>query len=102
MESAEYARGEMDIAEQQRTWDGFMKASVWGSAIVSMVLMYTVLAIPLGINWFVSLVLTAGAGIVGGLAVNMGGAWIVTVIGLSGIAVLVQLIITVSKAMIPG
>jgi len=102
MASADYSRGEMDIAEQTRTWDGFIRASVWGSAIITLVIGYATLAIPLGLNWMVALVLCAGAGVIGGLMMNMGGAWIATVVGLSGLAVVIQLIISIAQAFIPG
>jgi len=74
MASADYTRGQMNIAEQERTWDGFMRASLWGSAIIMLVIAYAVFAIPLGLNWFVALILCAGAGIVGGVLMTMGGA----------------------------
>jgi len=102
MASADYSRGEMDIAEQERTWDGFMRASVWGSAIIGLVLAYATLAIPLGMNWFVALIICAGLGIVGGVLMNMGGAWLATVVAMSGIAIVFQLIITLAQALLPG
>ncbi len=100
MASADYTRGDMDVSEQQRTWDGFMRASLWGSAILMLVIGYAVLAVALGLNWFVALVICAGAGIVGGTLMNMGGAWLATVVGLSGLAVLIQFIITVTGALL--
>ncbi|MEM7768106.1 MAG: aa3-type cytochrome c oxidase subunit IV [Pseudomonadota bacterium] len=102
MASADYTRGEMNISEQARTWDGFIKASVWGSAIIFLAVAYATLAVAMGVNWFVALILCAGAGIVGGVLMNMGGAWIATVVGLSGVAVVIQLIITLAKALLPG
>ena len=100
MASADYTRGDMDIAEQERTWDGFIRASVWGSGIVALMVAYPTLAIVLGINWFVALVLCAGAGVVGGLLMGMGISWIATVVGLAGVAVVIQILITLAKALI--
>lgn len=95
MASADHTRGNMDISSQEATWRGFLKGSVWGSMIVSLLVAYLVLAIPLGLHWFIALVLCAGAGIVGGMLMGMGGAWIATVVGLAGLAIIVQILIGV-------
>ncbi len=93
MAASDYVRGEMDIEDQKNTWAGFMTASLWGGLITTLVLAYATLTIALGMNWMVALVLCAGAAIVGGMAMGMGGAWIATVVGLAALAVLIQAII---------
>lgn len=47
----------------------------------------------MGMNWIVALALCAGGGIVIGLGVGFGGAWVATMIALSGLAIFVQLLI---------
>lgn len=100
MATPDYTRGEMDISDQENTWKGFITASVWGSAIIMLIVAYATFTLTMGMNWIVALVLCAGAGIVGGLLMGMGGTWLVTVLALTGLAVFVQIVITISKAMI--
>ena len=93
MATADYTHGEMDVSEQQKTWSGFMKGSLWFGAIVMMVVAYATFTLTMGMPWLVALVLIAGAAIVGGLAMDMGGAWVASVIGLAALAVVIQIII---------
>lgn len=96
MATADYTHGEMDISEQQKTWSAFMKGSIWFGAIIMMIVAYATFTLTMGMPWIIALVLIAGAAIVGGLAMDMGGAWVATVIGLSALAVVVQIIIGIS------
>lgn len=98
--ASEYTRGEMDITDQKSTWDGFMAASVWGTAVTILILAYITLTLAIGMNWMVALVICAGLGIVGGLVMGMGGAWIGAVIGLVVLAVIVQIFIGIFSALI--
>ena len=97
MATADYRHGEMDITEQSKTWSNFMKASLWGGAIIMMIVAYATFTLTMGMHWLIALVLIAGSAIVGGLAMNMGGAWVASVIGLSALAVVVQIIIVVTS-----
>ena len=98
--SDDYVRGEMDITTQEKTWTGFIKVSLWSSFIISLVLAYAVFTITMGMNWLVALGLLALVGIVGGLLMGMGSAWIVTVVGLSIFGVILHLIILFAKAVL--
>ncbi|MEL6569178.1 MAG: aa3-type cytochrome c oxidase subunit IV [Pseudomonadota bacterium] len=100
MATSEYNHGSMEISDQENTWKGFMTASVWGSAIIMAIVAYATLTLAIGMNWMVSLILCAGAAILGGLFMGMGGTWIVTVIGLTALAVFVQIVITIAKALL--
>ena len=93
MATADYTHGDMDVTEQENTWSAFIKGSMWGGAIIMMVVAYATFTLTMGMPWLVALVLVAGAAIVGGLAMNMGGAWVASVVGLAALAVLVQIII---------
>ena len=96
MATADYTHGEMDISEQSKTWSSFLKVSMWAGAIIMMIVGYATFTLTMGMNWLIALVLIAGTAIVGGLAMNMGGAWVASVIGLSALAVIVQIVITLS------
>ena len=95
MATADYTHGEMDITEQSKTWSSFMKGSLWGGAIIMMIVAYATFTLTMGIPWLIALVLVAVSAIVGGLAMSMGGDWLASVIGLSALAVFVQMIITI-------
>ena len=94
MASGEYTHGEMKIDAQSKMYSGFMKASAWGSLILLIAVGYMVFTLSMGINWLVSLIICAGAGIVIGMIMGMGGAWIATVIGLAALALVIQLLVT--------
>ena len=91
--AADYTHGEMDITEQTNTWSGFLKGSMWFGIITMMIIAYATFTLTMGMPWIIALVLVAGAAIVGGLAMDMGGAWVASVIGLAALAVIVQIII---------
>ena len=102
MAAADYTRGEMDITTQEQTWDGFIRFSLWGGLLTIMAVAYMTLTLAAGMNWLIALVLCAGSGLVGGLLLGMGGAWIAAVIGLSALAIFIQILIALSQALIPN
>ena len=67
---------------------------MWGALILLLAVGYMVFTLSVGMNWLVALILCAGAGIAIGVGMSLGGAWIATVIGLAGLALVVQLLIT--------
>ena len=93
MAGSDYTHGEMEISEQVRTWDGFVKFTLWGSGLILLVVAYASFTVAMGMNWIVALGLCAIGGLAGGAFMKMGGAWTAAVIGLSALAILVQLII---------
>ena len=99
MADTNYVHGEMEIAEQERTWQGFMTATLWGSFIITLVVAYATFALALGLHWMVALGLCVLIGVGGGLAMGIGGTWIATVLGLTALAVIVQIIIAVFSAL---
>ncbi|MEO1028032.1 MAG: aa3-type cytochrome c oxidase subunit IV [Pseudomonadota bacterium] len=93
MAGADYTHGEMDIAEQERTWNGFMTGSVWGGLLIMLVVAHSTFTLAMGMHWMVSLVLCLIGGVVAGMALNLGGAWLATTIGMAVLAVIVQIFI---------
>jgi len=98
MASGDYVRGEMPVQSQKNMYDGFMKAGMWGAVILLMSIGHAVLTLSLDMNWLVSLVLSAGFGLVVGLFMGFGTAWIATVVVLAAIAVFVQLLVFLGGA----
>lgn len=97
---SDYVRGEMDITAQKDTWKGFMAAFTWSSFLIVLVLAYATFTITMGMNWLVAMGLLAIAGVVGGLVMGMGSAWIVTVVGLCVVGVFLQFIIWLANVLI--
>lgn len=93
MAGADYTHGEMDITEQERTWNGFMTASTWGGLIIILMVAHSTFTLAMGMNWMVSLFLCLVGGVVAGMALSLGGAWLATMIGLTVLAVIVQIFI---------
>lgn len=99
MAGSDYTHGEMDIQEQARTWDGFVNFTLWGSGLVMLVVAYSTFTIAMGMNWMVALFLCAIGGVLGGMFMGMGGAWIAAVIGLTALAVIIQITIMIFGAL---
>jgi hypothetical protein len=97
MAASDYTHGEMDIDSQKKMYSGFMKAGAWSGILMLLALGYATLALSVGLHWLVALVLCAGAGIVIGLGMGFGAAWVATVIGLSGVAVFIQVLVILFK-----
>ena len=69
-----------------------MKAGAWGAIITLLMLAYATFTLSMGMPWLVALALSAGAGIVIGLGMGFGGAWVATIIALSGLAIVIQML----------
>lgn len=97
MAASDYTRGEMNIDAQKSMYVGTMKAGAWGAIITLLGLAYATFTLSMGMPWLVALVVCAGAGVVIGLGMGFGGAWVATIVGLSGLALFIQLLIEVFK-----
>ena len=97
MASSDYTRGEMNVDAQKSMYEGTMRAGAWGALITLLMIGYATFTLSMGMNWLIALVICAGGGVVIGLGMGWGGAWVATMIGLSGLAVFVQWLITLFK-----
>lgn len=93
MAASDYTRGEMDIEAQKGMFDGTMKAGAWGAIITLLGIAYATFTLSMGMPWLVALVVCAGGGIAIGLFMGFGGAWVATIVALSGLALFVQLLV---------
>jgi energy-coupling factor transporter transmembrane protein EcfT len=94
MASSEYTRGKMKIESQSKMYSSFMKASAWCALVLLISVGYMVFTLSVGMNWLVALIVCAGGGIAIGVGAGFGGAWIATVVGLAGLALFIQLLVT--------
>ena len=92
MAANNYIKGSMEIEPQAKMFDGVMKAGAWGALITLLMLGYSTFILSMGMNWLIALALSAGVGIVIGLGMGYGGAWVATMIALSGLAIIIQMI----------
>lgn len=100
MASNDYNRGDMDIEAQKSMYVGTMKAGAWGAIITILMLAYATFTLSMGMQWIIALALCAGAGVVIGLGMGFGGAWIATIVALTGLALFVQLLITLFQLLL--
>lgn len=100
MATSDYQKGSMEIQEKSEMFSGMIRWSAWGSGIILAMLAYSTLTLSLDMSWLVALALCAGGSIVAGLSMGFGGAWIATMIGLAGLAVIIQIIIAIANLFI--
>jgi|GEM_PF-241307 len=81
--AGDYHKGDMPIVEQKETWHFFMQATWWGSLITAMIILASTLHFAAGMSWWVALSAAIALGIAGGLFLQLGAAWIATVIALA-------------------
>lgn len=92
MAASDYTHGEMNVDVQDKMFSGVMKAGAWGAIITLLGLAYSTFVLSIGMPWLVALAITAGAGIAIGLGMGFGGAWVATIVGLSGVAIFIQVL----------
>ena len=80
--AGDYHKGDMPIVEQKATWHFFMQATWWGSLLTAMIILASTLHFAAGMSWWVAVGAAVALGIAGGLFLNLGAAWIATVIAM--------------------
>ena len=95
MATSDYQKGSMEIGDKGEMYSGMIRWGGWGSLIILAAVAYSTLTLSLGMHWLISLALCTGGFIAAGLFMGFGGAWIATMIGLAGLAVIIQIIIAV-------
>jgi len=83
----------MDMGARRGMWKGFGNAATWGSMLVILTVGYATFTLTMHIPWIGALIGFAVFGIAAGMLMNMGGAWIATVVGLGVIALFIQVMI---------
>ncbi len=75
----DYARGGMDVSEQTRTFNGFMRVTVWASALTAVAVLYLTLVFAAGAPAFGALAVAVVAALAAGFGLRLSIAWYVTV-----------------------
>lgn len=90
--ASDYTRGEMEIGEQQSTWDGFMAWLIWGSIFIIISVGYATFTLGIGMPWIPALGICAFVGVAAGLFMGLGGAYYGTLIGFGALAVFIRFV----------
>jgi hypothetical protein len=96
--ASDYHKGNMPIVEQKSTWHFFMQATWWGALITGMIILAATLHFAVGMSWWVALGAAIVLGIAGGLFLNLGAAWIATVIALAIVGGVVGVLMALAGA----
>ena len=99
MADSNYTHGEMDIKEQARTFHGFMRMTVWGSAHLVILLTFLTLHFSVGTGWFTALGLAFVLGVVIGLLLKMKSAWYAALVGVGILGGVIGLLATLVSAL---
>ncbi|MGJ3231851.1 MAG: aa3-type cytochrome c oxidase subunit IV [Oceanicaulis sp.] len=91
----EYTRGQMDISEHKKTFDAVMNVSVYSSLLIGLVVIYLTLVFAAGGDWFMSLIITAVVGGIGGFFTKQGVLYWTSLGVLAVIALVAGVIISV-------
>lgn len=83
MAASDYTHGDMNIAEQSRTFSGFMRVVVWSCAVLAVGLLFLTLHYAIGMAWFTALGVAFVVGVIIGLVLGMKGGWYATLVGLA-------------------
>ena len=98
MATGDYTHGEMNVEAQEAMYDGTMRAGMWGALIILLGLAYSVFVLSIGMNWMVALGVCVAGALAIGFGMGLGAAWVVTVIGLAGLAVFIQILVILASA----
>ena len=91
----------MDMAARRGMSDFFGHVVTWGSMLLLTVVGYAVFTLCMHITWIAALIGFAVFAVLGGLVLNMGGAWLATVAGLFVMGLVVQGLIALGSALLP-
>jgi len=94
---SDYKHGSMEVTAQSGTFSGFMDGTIYGGALIALVVIMPTLVFAVGLHWFLALVATVAIGFLLGIALKLKPGWYVGVVGL---AVVVAIFSTILSALI--
>jgi hypothetical protein len=99
-QDAEYHHGEMQIAEQERTFRGFVRTTLWSCELLALTLVFLTLKYSVGLDWFTSLGVSFVLGVLIGLGLGMKGAWYAALVGLGALMAIIGVIAAILTALL--
>jgi len=91
---SDYKHGSMEVSAQSGTFSGFMGGTIYGGALIALIVLMPTLVFAVGLHWLPSLVATVIFGIVIGLALKLKPGWYVGIIALSILVALFSFILS--------
>lgn len=86
---SDYTHGTMPVDAQEGTFKGFMGITMYGGALIAIVLLMPTLFYGANMAWMPALITTLIVGVVIGLALKFKGAWYASIIGLAIVTAIV-------------
>lgn len=81
---SDYKRGDMEIGAQKGTFGGFMDLTVYGGALIALMLLMAILTVGgVGLTWFPALIITFIVGVLVGVGLKLNATWYATIAILS-------------------
>ncbi len=77
---SDYKRGDMEVSAQRGTFDGFMGFTVYGGALIALMLIFAILTVGgVGLSWFPALIISLVLGIIVGAVLKLDAAWFASI-----------------------
>ena len=80
--NSDYTHGEMEVTAQEGTFKGFMGMTMYGGALVALIVIMPTLVYGVGLSWPLALIATLIVGIIIGIAMKLKAQWYASIIGL--------------------
>lgn len=92
---SDFTSGDMPVEGQNKTFDGFVGATKWGTGIIIMICLYAILTFAVKLAWMSALIATFVVGVLYGMGLKMKTGWYALVFGLAVFGAIVSILISV-------
>jgi len=96
---SDFVHGNMDIADQKATYEGFITVSLWSSLLIGLLVIFLTLAFSVHLPWMPVLFGCAAIGVVAGILLKMPGSWYGTLIGTTVLGLIIGGIFSLVQAL---
>ena len=93
---SDYKHGSMEVTAQSGTFSGFMGGTIYGGALIALVVLMPTLVFAVGLHWFPALVATVIFGFVLGVVLKLKPGWYVGIVGLSILVAFISLMLSLA------
>lgn len=95
---SDYKHGSMEVTAQSGTFSGFMGGTIYGGAIIALIVIMPTLVFAVGLHWFPALAATVIFGFLLGIALKLKPAWYVGIIAVSILVAFFSIILSLMLA----